>query len=114
MVPDSKADDPAVASARAAVELAEQAEKLGDPSEFEERLSKDPDDHQARFDLALLLNAHNARSAAVDHLVQIVRRDRAWNDEAARKQLLQFFEAWGPTDPASAEGRRKLSAVLFS
>ncbi|MCW2309831.1 thioredoxin [Rhodobium gokarnense] len=114
MVPDSKAGDPAVASARAAVELAEQAEKLGDPSELEERLSKDPDDHQARFDLALLLNAHNARSAAVDHLVQIVRRDRTWNEEAARKQLLQFFEAWGAKDPASAEGRRKLSAVLFS
>ena len=114
MVPESKAKEAAVVSAAAAVELAAQSESLGDPAAFEERLSADPDDHQARFDLAIALNARDAHGAAVDHLVEIVRRDRAWNDQAARQQLLKFFEAWGPTNPATVDGRRKLSAVLFS
>lgn len=114
MVPDSKADDAAVKSARAAIELAEHAASLGDATALEEKLSRDPDDHQARFDLALVLNAHDAHGAAVDHLVEIIRRDREWNDQAARRQLLQFFDAWGATNPATMVGRRKLSAVLFS
>jgi len=114
MVPESKAADPAIASASAAIALAEQAAELGDPVALEERLSADPNDHQARFDLALALNAREAHGAAIDQLVEIVRRDRDWNDQAARKQLLQFFDAWGPTNPATIEGRRKLSSVLFS
>jgi putative thioredoxin len=66
------------------------------------------------LDLAVALNARNKREEAIDHLIESVRRDRKWNDEAARKQLVQFFEAWGPTDPDTLYGRRRLSSVLFS
>ena len=114
MVPPDKANDPAVASARAAAELAEQAASLGDLGDLQARLSADPDDHGARFDLALGLSARNDREAAVDQLLAIVKRDRAWNEDGARKQLVQFFEAWGPTDPATLAGRRKLSSLLFA
>ncbi|PLX38476.1 MAG: thioredoxin [Hyphomicrobiales bacterium] len=113
-VPEEGKNDPAVAAARAAIDLATQAEALGDTAELEEKVAANPDDHQARFDLALALNARDARHAAVDHLLQIVRRDREWNEDGARKQLLQLFEAWGATDPMTVEGRRKLASVLFS
>ena len=114
MVPAGKAGHADVAAARAALELAEQAESLGDLGELERRIAANPDDHQARFDLALGLNARNRRDAAVDQLLAIFKRERGWNDDAARKQLVQFFEAWGPMDPASIAGRRKLSSMLFS
>ena len=114
MAPAGKADDPAISAVRAAVDLAEQAAALGDTAEFERRLAADPNDHQARFDLAIALNAANRRVEAAEHLVDIVKRDRTWNDDGARKQLLQFFEAWGYKDEASVAGRRRLSAVLFS
>ncbi|WP_319774635.1 co-chaperone YbbN [Breoghania sp.] len=113
-VPAEKADDPAIAAARAALELAAQAEETGDLSELEAAVAADPGNFQARFDLAVALGAKGRKNEAVDSLIEIVRSDRSWNDEAARKQLLQFFEAWGFKDPASAYGRRKLSAVLFS
>ncbi|MGZ9106986.1 MAG: tetratricopeptide repeat protein, partial [Rhodoplanes sp.] len=71
-------------------------------------------DHQARFDLALALNAKGRRIETVDHLIDIVRRDRKWNDDGARKQLVQLFEAWGPTDEATVAGRRRLSSILFA
>jgi putative thioredoxin len=73
-----------------------------------------PLDHQARFDLAIALNAKGKREEAAQHLLEIVRRDRKWNDDGARKQLVQFFEAWGFADPAAVEGRKKLSSVLFA
>ncbi|CAH1679230.1 Thioredoxin [Hyphomicrobiales bacterium] len=114
MVPDDKANDPAIAAARAALELAEQAASLGDLAEFEQRLAANPLDHQARFDLAVALNAKGKREEAADHLLDIIRRDRNWNDDGARKQLLQFFEAWGPMDEATLAGRRRLSSVLFA
>ncbi|CAH1657356.1 MULTISPECIES: thioredoxin [unclassified Chelatococcus] len=114
MVPADKANDPAIAAARAALELAEQAASLGDLAEFEQRLAANPLDHQARFDLAVALNAKGRREEAADHLLDIVRRDRNWNDDGARKQLLQFFEAWGPTDEATLAGRRRLSSLLFA
>jgi putative thioredoxin len=114
LVPKGKDNDPAVAAARAALDLAEKAASVGDLSELERRLAANARDHQARFDLAVALNASGRREEALDHLIEIVRRDRNWNEEAARKQLLQFFEAWGPTDEASVLGRRKLSSVLFS
>jgi putative thioredoxin len=114
MVPHAKQSDPAVAGARAAIELAEQAGSLGDLSELQQRIAADPLDHQARFDLAIGLNAHGKRNEAIDHLLEIVRRDRNWNDDGARKQLVQFFEAWGPTDDMTLAGRRKLSSTLFS
>ncbi|TCR67581.1 thioredoxin [Bosea sp. BK604] len=112
--PEAKAADPALATVRAAIELAEQAASLGDTAELEAKVAANPKDHQARFDLALALNAHDRREEAVDHLIAIIKADRAWNDDGARKQLLQLFEAWGPMDENSVAGRRKLSTLLFS
>jgi len=114
LVPEEIRTDETYIAARAALELAEQAASLGDLAELQARIDKDPLDLQARFDLALGLNGKGDRNGAVDQLIEIVRRDREWNEDGARKQLLQFFEAWGFKDPASAYGRRKLSAVLFS
>ncbi|MEM6383288.1 MAG: co-chaperone YbbN [Pseudomonadota bacterium] len=111
---DEMKADPAIASALTAVELAEKAASLGNPAELQARLEANPDDHQARFDLALIHNAMNEREQAVLTLVEIVKRDRSWQDDAARKELLSLFEAWGPTDPASIFGRRQLSRVLFA
>ena len=104
--------DPAIAAA-AALHIAEQASTIGDLAPLEKALAENPDNHQARFDLALALNAKGRRDEAADALLTIFKRDRKWNDEAARKQLLQFFEAWGLMDPAAVTARRKLSAILF-
>jgi len=114
MIPEAKRSDSAVAAARAAIELAEQSKSLGPVNELEQKVAANPADHQARFDLALALNAKGQRAAAVDQLIESVKRDRKWNDEAARKQLVQFFDAWGPTDEATVEGRKRLSSVLFA
>ena len=114
MAPKGKENDPAIAGARAAIELAEQAASLGDVGELQRRIESNPLDHQARFDLALALNARGQREEAVDQLVEIVRRDRNWNEDGARKQLVQLFEAWGPTDEMTLLGRRRLSSVLFA
>ncbi len=108
-----KEPDPAIAAALAAVSLAEQASNVGELAPLEAAVAANPDDHQARFDLAVALSAKGERDAAADHLLEIIRRDRKWNDEAARKQLLQLFEAWGLMDPASVTARRKLSAIWF-
>ena len=101
-------------AAASALALAEKTADTGDRDELLARLEAHPDDHQARFDLALALHAEGRNEEAVDALVEIVRRAREWNDQAARKQLLELFEALGPTDPATVAGRRKLSAILFS
>jgi putative thioredoxin len=114
LVPETKAKEAPVAAARAALELAEQAKSLGPITELEQKVAADPADHQARFDLAVALNAKGSRQDAVDHLLEIVRRNRQWNEDGARKQLVQFFEAWGPTDDATVEGRRRLSSILFA
>jgi putative thioredoxin len=114
MVPEAKRNDAAVAAARAALEVAEQAKSVGPIDELEKKIVANPLDHQARFDLAAALNAKGKRTEAADHLLAIVKRDRKWNDDGARKQLVQFFEAWGPTDPATVEGRKRLSSILFS
>lgn len=114
MVPEAKTVDPAVAAVRAAIELAQQAAALGDTAELEAKVAANPKDHQARFDLALALNARERREEAVDHLIAIIKADRTWNEDGARKQLLQLFEAWGPMDEHSMAGRRKLSTLLFS
>ncbi len=113
-IPAAGNADAGVGAARAALDLAEQASGLGDLGEFERRLVVDPDDHQARFDLALALNAGGRRDEAADALLAIIRRDRAWNDDGARKQLLQLFEAWSLMDPATLTARRKLSTLLFA
>ena len=114
MVPASKHNEAPVAAARAALEIAEQAAALGPIAELKKRVAENPLDHQARFDLALALNAKGRRIETVDHLLDIVRRDRKWNDDGARKQLVQLFEAWGPTDEATVAGRRRLSSILFA
>jgi putative thioredoxin len=114
LVPDAKRNDTAVAAARAALEIAEQAQSVGPITELEQKVAANPLDHQARFDLAVALNSKGRRQEAVDNLVEIVKRDRKWNDDGARKQLVQFFEAWGPTDEATVNGRKRLSSVLFA
>ena len=114
MVPEAKRSDTAVAAAHAAVELAEQSKSLGPISELEQKVATNPADHQARFDLALALNANGKRADALDHLIDIVKRDRKWNEDGARKQLVQLFDAWGPTDESTVAGRKRLSSILFS
>jgi putative thioredoxin len=114
MAPKAKANDPAITAVRAAIDLAEQAASLGDLAELQHRVEADPLDHQARFDLAVGLAGKGRRQDAVDHLLEIVRRDRSWNEDGARKQLVQFFEAWGPKDETTVAGRRRLSSILFA
>ena len=111
---DDEKKDKDIAGALTALALAEKAAGAGDVAALRARADADPADHQARFDLALALYANGEREAAIDALIDIIRRARSWNDEAARKQLLEFFEAMGPTDPITLAGRRKLSSVLFS
>ncbi|TWA85067.1 thioredoxin [Azospirillum brasilense] len=112
-VPEQIAKDKEIAAVRSALEVAEQAANAGPIPELTEKVARNEDDHEARFDLALALFAAGRREAAVDELLELVRRDRAWNDEAARKQLVKFFEAFGPTDPLTVQSRRRLSSILF-
>ena len=114
LVPEAKANDSSVTAARAVVELAEKAKAVGPLDELGKKVAANPLDHQARFDLATALNAAGKRAEAANHLLEIIRRDRKWNDDGARKQLVQLFEAWGFADPAAVEGRKKLSSILFS
>ncbi len=114
MVPESKRGDAAVKAVQAAIDLAEQAKTLGPLSELERKVAANPLDHQARFDLATALNAAGKRSEATQQLLEIVKRDRKWNEDGARKQLVQFFDAWGPADEATVEGRKRLSTILFA
>ena len=114
MVPKSKIESSAVQGVIAALALTRKTGNSGSRKDFEVALKKDANDHQARFDLALALIAENENESAVDHLLEIVQRDRKWNEEAARKQLLELFNAWGPKNPATVNGRKKLSAILFS
>ena len=114
LVPEANRNEAPVAAARAALEVAEQAKSVGPIADLEQKVAANPLDHQARFDLALGLNGKGRRQEAVDNLLEIVQRDRKWNDDGARKQLVQFFEAWGFADPAAIEGRKKLSSILFA
>jgi putative thioredoxin len=114
-VPKSIATHAEIAGARSALALVGEgrAAKAALAS-IERRLAADPDDHAARCELATALNAAGDRAAAADALLDVLRRDRTWNEGAARMQLLKFFEAWGLADPATIAARRKLSALLFS
>ena len=113
-VPAKVAGHAEITSLRAQIELARAGrEAQAGLAGFEARLAADPDDHEARIELAVALNAADRRTDASDALLEAIRRDRAWNDEAARKQLLRFFEAWGMVDPATLKARRGLSALLF-
>jgi putative thioredoxin len=114
MVPETKRNDAAVKAVQAAIDLAEQAQSVGPIGELEQKVAANPLDHQARFDLATALNAMGKRGDAMAQLLEIVKRDRKWNDDGARKQLVQFFEAWGGADESTVEGRKRLSTILFS
>lgn len=114
-LPGDKAQDGQVVALRTQIELARQAAQArGQLTEFEQKLLTDPNAHQARFDLATALFAGGEREAAIDHLLELFRRDRNWNDQAARTQLVKFFDAMGGSDPLTQAGRRKLSSLLFS
>jgi putative thioredoxin len=116
LAPPSKANAAPIASARAALELARKSAATAgtDLTELKQAIERNPANLQARFDLALALNAKNNREGALDQLLDIIRRDRTWNDQAARKQLVEFFDAWGPADPMSVKGRQRLSSILFA
>lgn len=113
-VPADRQSDANIVSARAALDLALNPVDTSGITKLEATLAASPDDHAARLELAVLLNGAGQRTEATDHLIYIIRKDRTWNDDGARKQLVQFFEAWGPKDEATIAGRRKLSSVLFS
>ncbi|WP_119302916.1 thioredoxin [Dongia deserti] len=114
-VPAASANDPAIAGARAQLELAEAGQKTaGQSQELRARVEANPKDLDARFALAQALFAGGEREGAIDQLLEIIRLNRAWNEEAARKELVKLFEAMGPTDPLTLSGRRRLSSLLFS
>jgi putative thioredoxin len=112
--PEAIAKDKELANVRAALDVAEQAANAGPIPELMEKVAHDPNDHASRFDLAMALFAAGKREAAVDELLEIFKRDRTWNDDGARKQLVKFFEAFGQTDPLTVKTRRRLSTMMFS
>jgi putative thioredoxin len=114
LVPPAKAESAPVASARAALELQKKSASVDDVDKLRARVAADPRDAQARFDLALALNAKGDRAGSLEELLAIIAKNRAWNDDAARKQLLQLFDAWGAADPATVTGRQRLSSLLFA
>ncbi|NNH62847.1 thioredoxin [Rhizobium laguerreae] len=113
-LPEELAKDTGIQAVLMKLEQIEEARKLGDPIALERELAANPDDHEARLKLAKIRNVEGRRDEAADHLLQIMRKDRAFDDDGARRQLLQFFEVWGFKDPATVAARRKLSAMLFS
>jgi putative thioredoxin len=113
-LPPEQAKDPAITALLAKLGQIEEARKLGDPAALERQLALDPDDHAARLKLAKLRNVEGDRTAAAEHLLTIMKRDRSFEDDGARRELLSFFEVWGPKDPATIAARRKLSSILFS
>jgi len=113
-LPESARSRPDVTAVAAALDNAEKAADLGEIGELRTRIGFDPNDLDAYFDLALALNARDEREEAAQALLEIIRRDRSWREDGARKQLLQFFEAWGPMDKAAISARRKLSTLLFA
>ncbi len=114
-VPESLAEHAEISGARSALMLAREGRQAkAKLQSLQDRLAADPADHEARYDLATALNAMDQRQEAADSLLEIIRRNRAWNDGAARTQLLKFFEAWGSDEPVTGTARRRLSAILFS
>jgi putative thioredoxin len=114
-VPKEQLNHAEIAAAHSALELAEQANKaMGEADQYRARLAKDANDHEARFELGTALFGAGEREAGIDELLTLYRKDRNWNEEAARKQLVKFFEVMGPTDPLTLSSRRKLSSLMFS
>jgi len=113
--PNEIANSPEIVAARSALDLAEQGQKaMGSAGKLRARVEQNPDDHEARFELATALFGAGEREAAIDELLALFKRDREWNEQAARKQLVKFFEAMGPTDPLTLSARRRLSSLMFS
>ncbi len=113
-LPAELANHAEISAVRTTLDLAQQAGQAGSASELRRALATNPDDHQARFDLAMAYYAAGEREAAVDELLELFRRNRAWNDEAARKQLVKLFEAFGSTDPLTVSSRKRLSSLMFA
>ncbi len=113
-VPEELASDGAIAAARSAIDVAEQALDAGEAGELLARLEQNADDHEARFDLAAALVAKNDREGAVDQLLELFRRDREWNEGAAKEQLFKLFDTFGASDPLTLKARRRLSSMIFS
>lgn len=114
MAPEDKQNDAEIAGVRAALELAAAAEGAGDAAALARQVDANPNDHQARFDLANALSARGDLEGASEHLLTIIAKQRDWNEEAARKQLLKIFEAAGFNSDLAKQGRRKLSAIWLS
>jgi putative thioredoxin len=112
--PEEIKKDKALDAARTAIELADQAQKGPSAAELQAKLDQNPGDHQTRFDLAMAHYAAGKKEEAVDQLLDIVKRNRGWNEDAARKQLVKFFEVFGPTDPLTISARKRLSSILFA
>ncbi|MGI9386243.1 MAG: thioredoxin [Methyloligellaceae bacterium] len=103
-----------ISNVEAMLALARKSQAVGDTTELRAKIETNPNDHDARFNLAMALNSEGDKEGALEALVEILKRDRTWNDDAARKQLIEFFDAWGPSDTVGTEGRRRLSSFLFS
>lgn len=114
LVPEDAADDPAIASARAQIELAEAAADAGETGELRAALASNPDDHQSRLDLAIALAGEGDNESAIDELLELFKRDREWNDAAAKVQLLKILESLGPQSELAKTGRRKLTSMIFA
>ncbi|KIT16709.1 tetratricopeptide repeat protein [Jannaschia aquimarina] len=112
--PDAIIDAPELEAARAQLALARQAQDAGPVADLRAAVEANPDDHQARYDLAAALQANGETEAAVDELLELFRRDREWNDGAARAQLFTIFDALKPQDPIVLKGRRRLSSMIFA
>lgn len=113
-LPEAIAADPAVQLVQKKIAQYQEARKLGDPAALRQALAADENDHASRINLAKILNVQGDRMAAGDELLTVMRKDRTFDDDGARRLLLEFFEAWGFKDPATISGRRKLSSLLFS
>lgn len=113
-LPEEMSAAPEIQTIVKKLEQIEEARKLGDPVALEHVLSLNPDDHEARFKLAKIRNVEGKRDEAAEHLLLIMKKDRTFDDDGARRQLVELFDVWGPKDPATIQARRKLSAVLFS
>ncbi|ENN84889.1 thioredoxin [Rhizobium freirei PRF 81] len=113
-LPETLANDAGIQAVVKKLDQIDEARKLGDPVAIEQELAANPDNHEQRIKLAKIRNVEGKREEAADHLLTVMRKDRSYDDDGARRQLLEFFEVWGPKDPATIAARRKLSSILFS
>ena len=113
-LPETLANDAGIQAVVKKLDQIDEARKLGDPVAIEHELAIDPDNHEQRIKLAKIRNVEGKREEAAEHLLTVMRKDRSFDDDGARRQLLEFFEVWGPKDPATIAARRRLSSILFS